>query len=245
MHDHSRLLAPSLSTSLPRPPPPMKHLTAQQKHDILTHCESRRADQTECDVAALHGVTVDRATIWRWRSRWDRTPQSLEHAPTSGRPRTLTPAEISRHVRAPILAANRAHRAVSYTKLLPEVRRKTGKSIALRTLQQIGKEQLNATKRHTRKRTADERECTHTSESVGGCVCRVCGADACRQCLRLSVTRSPSCDANSNAAQRHTSCSSMRLQCASAKHQRTQSSCPASNPTSSRPRLPPTPADTT
>ncbi len=155
----------------------MKQLTAQQKHDILIHCESRRADQTECDVAALHGGTVDRATIWRWRSRWDRTPHSLEHAPTPGRPRTLTSAEISRHVRAPILAANRAHRAVSYTKLLPEVRRKTGKAIALRTLQQTGKEQLNVAAKHTRKRTADERQCIHTSEIARACVCRVCGAD--------------------------------------------------------------------
>ncbi len=152
----------------------MKQLTAQQKHDILIHCESRRADQTECDVAALHGATVDRKTIWRWRARWDRTPHSLErHAGTGATP-ILTPAEVSRHVRAPILAANRAHRAVSYTKLLPEVRRKTGKAIALRTLQQIGKQQLNAAARHTRKRTADERECTHMRE---------------RACMRVSCVR--------------------------------------------------------
>jgi transposase len=155
----------------------MKQLTAQQKHDILVHCESRRADQTECDVAALHGATVDRATIWRWRSRWDQTPQSLERAPTPGRPRTLTPAEVSRHVRAPILAANRAHRAVSYTKLLPEVCRKTGKAVSIQTLRRVGHEQLGVASRHTRKRTADERQCTHTSESVRARVCRVWEAD--------------------------------------------------------------------
>lgn len=140
----------------------MKQPTAQQKHDILLHCESRREGESDVDVAARHGVVVSRRTIWNWRSRWDRTPQSLERHEGSGATPILTPAEISRHIRAPILAANRAHRAVSYTKLLPEVRRKTGKAIALRTLQQIGKEQLDAAGAHTRKRTADECECTHT-----------------------------------------------------------------------------------
>lgn len=156
-HAHNRPLAVFTPTSLSVPLPPMKQLTAQQKHDILIHCESRRADQTECDVAALHGATVDRATIWRWRSRWDRTPHSLERRAGSGATPTLTPAEVSRHVRAPILAANRAHRAVSYTKLLPEVSRKTGKAITLRTLQRTGRQQLQAVAKHTRKRTADER----------------------------------------------------------------------------------------
>lgn len=169
--------SPSLSTSLPLPPPPMKHLTSQRKHDILIHCESRRADQTECDVAALHGATVDRKTIRRWRSRWDRTPSSLErHAGTGATP-ILTPAEVSRHVRAPILAANRAHRAVSYTKLLPEVVRKTGKAVSIQTLRRVGHAQLQVASKHTRKRTSDERQSAHTNESARGCVCRVCDAD--------------------------------------------------------------------
>jgi hypothetical protein len=138
----------------------MPQLSAQRKHDILLRCESRRADQSDVDVAGLCGVTASRQTIWRWRSRWNHTPQSLEHAPVLGRPRTLTPSEVSRHVRAPILAANRAHRAISYTKLLPEVRRKTGKPIALRTLQEIGKQQLDAQAKATRKRTRQEGDCT-------------------------------------------------------------------------------------
>jgi transposase len=144
----------------------MPHLTAQHKHDILIHCESRRADQTEADVAALHGAAVTRETIWRWRRRWNRTPQSLGHASVSGRPRILTPSEVSRHVRAPILAANRAHRAMSYTTLLPEVQRKTGKKIALRTLQRTGKEQLGATFKHRIKRTREERQYTQTYGGV-------------------------------------------------------------------------------
>jgi transposase len=143
-------------------PRTMMQLSAQQKHDILVHCEHRQQGETEVDVAAQHGASVSRETIWRWRRRWDRTPQSLEHAPTSGRPRILTPSQVSRHVRAPILAANRRHEAVSYAKLLPSVRQKTRTKIALRTLQQLGKEQLQIKSRTTRKRTRDERQYTHT-----------------------------------------------------------------------------------
>jgi hypothetical protein len=157
--------------------PPMKQLTAQWKHDILVHCDARRPDQTEQDVAALHGVTVGRTTLWEWRQRWDGTPQSLERRAGSGATPILTPAEVSRHVRAPILAANRAHRAVSYTKLLPEVRRKTGKSISVRTLRRIGEQQLGATMKLTRKRTADERQYTRACERACACVCRARDAD--------------------------------------------------------------------
>jgi hypothetical protein len=135
----------------------MKRPTAQQKHDILIHCESRRAHETEVDVAAAHGVTTTRETIWIWRLRWNRTPPSLERKKGSGKAPLLTPAEVSRHIRAPILAANRAHRVVTYPTLLPEVQRKTGKNLALRTLQDYGKQRLQARVKHTRKRTADER----------------------------------------------------------------------------------------
>jgi hypothetical protein len=75
-------------------------------------------------------------------------------------------SEISRHVRAPILAANRAHKAVSYTTLLPSVGLKTRKQVTLRTLQRAGKEQLAVNSRTTRKRTRDESECTHACDDV-------------------------------------------------------------------------------
>jgi hypothetical protein len=159
---HSRPKSCCHLTFTPRSRRTMPHLTAQQKHDILLHCDSRRSDQTEQDVAALHGVTIGRTTLWEWRQRWKGTPQSLDREPVSGRPRILTPLEVSRHVRAPILAANRAHRAISYTKLLPEVHRKTGKKIALRTLQRTGKEQLGVKFKHRIKRTREECPYTHT-----------------------------------------------------------------------------------
>ena len=99
----------------------------------------------------------------RWYTRWNRTPQSLERKEGSGRERTLNRAQVSRHVRAPLLAANRAHRAVHYTELLPRVREKTGAEVSLRTLQRYGKEELGATMRRGKKRTAEESECIHTT----------------------------------------------------------------------------------
>lgn len=136
--------------------------TPQQKHDILVHCESRQPDQTEEDVAAAHGVKANRTTIWRWRSKWNRTPESLEHKPGAGRPRTFTPTEVHRYIRQPIRSANRSHSAISYTQLLPTVQQKTKKKFSLRTLQRTGQEQLNIKSKHTRKRTRAESKCTQT-----------------------------------------------------------------------------------
>jgi hypothetical protein len=64
----------------------------------------------------------------------------------------------------PILAANRAHKAISYPQLLTQLQQKTGKQLALRTLQQYGKEELGARAKSTKRRTRDERECTATAE---------------------------------------------------------------------------------
>lgn len=134
----------------------MSSLTAQQKHDILIHCQSRGIGETDVSIARLHGASVTRQTIWRWRSRWDGTPQSLKHIDVSGRPHILTPTQIQRYISAPILAANREHRAINYSTLLRQIREKTGKSISLRTLQRIGKEQLEIKWKHTQIRTKDE-----------------------------------------------------------------------------------------
>jgi hypothetical protein len=148
------------------PPRTMPQLTAQRKHDILIHCQSRHAGESEVNIAATHGALVSARTIYNWRRRWNGTPQSLEHKPVSGRPRVLTPAEVSRHVRAPILAANRAHTAVSYTKILPTVRCKTRKQLSLRTLQRTGKEQLNIRSKAAVRRTHDEGQCSTTVMSA-------------------------------------------------------------------------------
>jgi hypothetical protein len=140
------------------------HLSADTKHHILLEyapCDTTRSFAT---LARRHAVQGGADVVRHWHDRWDGTPQSLERRSGSGKARTLTAAEVSRHIRAPILAANRAHRAISYTELLPQVQRKTGKELSLRTLQQYGKETLGVKHRHTRKRTAEESECIHTCE---------------------------------------------------------------------------------
>lgn len=152
----------------------MSQLTARQKHDILVQCAARHAGESEVEIARQHGVSVGRTTIWEWRQRWNGTPQSLERREGSDGTPKLTPLEVSRHVRAPILAANRAHRAISYTKMLPEVRRKTRKDISLRTLQRTGQKQLGVRFKHRIKRTKEERQCPHAHGEGRACVLSAC-----------------------------------------------------------------------
>ena len=141
----------------------MSHLSPFAKHHILLEYSPHDTTHNFAALARRHGIGGGARTVQRWHSRWNRTPQSLEGQPRSGRPSVLSRAEVSRHIRAPILAANRSHRAISYTKLLPEVEQKTRKSVSLRTLQRIGKNQLEVKSKATRKRTREEREYTYTS----------------------------------------------------------------------------------
>lgn len=136
----------------------MKHITAQQKHDILVHVRDRRGSEQPEQIAARHGVAAGRSTVYSWLQQWDGTPRSLERKAGSGKPRTLSAQQVSQHVREPLLAANRKHRAVHYPQLLPSVRAATGTELSLRTLQRYGREQLGARQRKGKKRTADECE---------------------------------------------------------------------------------------
>jgi len=141
------------------------HLSADAKHRILLEYTPRSASHSFAALARRHGVKGGKGTIARWHERWESTAASLQDQARSGRPRALSRAQVSRHIRAPILAANRAHRAISYPDLLPGVREKTGKRVALRTLQRYGKEELGVKARHTKKRTADESECTEGEQN--------------------------------------------------------------------------------
>lgn len=151
---HSKLI---LCTSMP-------HLSAEAKHHILLEYSPRDATRTFAALARRHAVKGGMRLIRRWYRQWDGTSASLQEKQRSGRPRILSRVEVNRHVRAPVLAANRAHRAIHYTDLLPEVQRKTGKKLSLRSLQQYGKKELAIRQKHTKKRTARESEYTHASE---------------------------------------------------------------------------------
>jgi hypothetical protein len=155
---HSTFLVASLCITMP-------HLSADVKHTILLEYQPRSPTHSFVALAQRHGIAGGEWMVRNWHSRWDGTSQSLEERPRTGRPRILSRAQISRHIRAPILAANRAHRAIHYTTLLPTVRQKTGGTISLRTLQRYGKQELHVKDKHSKKRTAQESECTHTYES--------------------------------------------------------------------------------
>jgi transposase len=132
--------------------------TPQQKHIILSHY--RVGDRTASfrALARRFAVQGGSTVIVRWHQRWDGTVQSLETKQRAGRPRALTRREVQQHVRMPILRANRAHKAVHYSALLPVVQQKTGKKLSLRTLRRYGKEELGVKQRRGKKRTADESE---------------------------------------------------------------------------------------
>jgi hypothetical protein len=99
--------------------------------------------------------------VRHWHDRWDGTPQSLEHRAVSGRPRMLSRAQVSRHVRPRILAANRRGEAIHYTDLLAPVQAATHTNVSLQTLQRYGRQDLAVKQKHSKKRTADECNCTH------------------------------------------------------------------------------------
>jgi transposase len=104
----------------------MRAFAPQHKHSILTHYRAGVRGAGFDALARRFAVAGGGSLIRAWHQRWDGTPASLQEQPRSGRPRILSTAEVSRHVRAPILAANRAHRAVHYTTLQPAVQAKAG-----------------------------------------------------------------------------------------------------------------------
>jgi hypothetical protein len=97
-------------------------------------------------------------TVQRWHQQWDGTPTSLQHKNGAGRPRTLSIRDVQQYIRAPILAANRQHRAVHYPPLHQSLLHQAGKNVSLRTVQRVGKQQAGVRQKTTRKRTADECE---------------------------------------------------------------------------------------
>lgn len=168
----------------------MKQLSDETKHAILLEYQPHSPTHGFAALAARHSIAGGRKTVERWHSRWNGTPASLKHQSGAGRPHALSKAEVSRHVRAPILAANRAHRAVHYTDLLPSVQQKTGKDVSLRSVQRYGKQELGARDKHSKKRTAQESQCMRTCKRRSAWLHVEHEADLCVQCRLSCVTRS-------------------------------------------------------
>jgi transposase len=147
----------------------MRHFSADRKHSILCECVRYSRTHGFAALARRHSVPGGEDTVAAWYRRWDGTPVSLEEKQGRGRPRLLTSAEVSRHVRPRILAANRNNRAINYTQMLPAVRRATGKSISIRTLQHYGKE-LGVKFKRVTGRTNRERQRVDMQLSVNDCI---------------------------------------------------------------------------
>jgi hypothetical protein len=136
----------------------MPQLSAGAKHHILLEYSPYDRNHSFAALARRHNINGGGAVVRCWHSQWNGTVFSLRRKLGSGRPRILSRAQVQQHVAKPILAANRAHRAISYTQLLPQVRDRTGTNIALRTLQRYGKKEVRARWQHTIKRVMAERE---------------------------------------------------------------------------------------
>lgn len=134
----------------------MSHLTPEVKHHLLLEYSSHDTTQSFSSLAARHGIKGGKRTVQRWYQQWDGTVESLKRKEGSGKHHLLSRVQVSRHIRAPILAANRSHRSIHYTDLLPQVQQKTGIDISIQTLRRYGKEELGVKQRRSKKRTADE-----------------------------------------------------------------------------------------
>lgn len=143
----------------------MPLFTPELKQHILQQHASEPRECSFAELARRYAVKGGRKVVRDWWLAWDGTAASLQRKQGTGRARLLSRAQLSRHVRAPILAANRAHRAISYTELLPCVRAATGSQLSLRSLQRYGKEELGVKQKRCKKRTADESECTAACQS--------------------------------------------------------------------------------
>lgn len=145
----------------------MKQRSADAKHAILLEYRPRSQQHSLAALARRHNIAGAERTLHNWLQRWDGTAASLMHRRGAGRPRILTRAEVKQCLHAPLLAANRAHRAIHYTDMLPQVQRETRSSISLRSLRRYGKKELRAKNRKTTKRTQLECQCnSHTHACV-------------------------------------------------------------------------------
>jgi hypothetical protein len=89
----------------------------------------------------------------------------------AGRPRSLTPEEVQRHIAAPIRRKNRAHQPVLYSELLEPVRQRTGQAVSGRTIRRYGKEEAGGRLTHGKKRTAEERASVQHTSEPHACLC--------------------------------------------------------------------------
>lgn len=134
----------------------MKHFPPNFKQWILRQYKPDSRTQGSTALARFIGRKFASSTIRRWYGLWKGGEKSLERKKGSGRPRLLSREEATVHIGDRVRRANREHRAIHYTSLLPDVQRETGKKVSLRTLRRYGREVAGIRQRRTKKRKVDE-----------------------------------------------------------------------------------------
>lgn len=137
----------------------MSAFTPESKHRILLQYRPYTRDGSFEALARRYSVEGGKTTVRYWYSKWNGSAASLQRKAVKGRPRKLTKAQVNRHIKPKILAANRRAQAIHYPSLLPSVQAATGTSLSLRSLQRYGQQDLGVMKKHTKKRTAAESKC--------------------------------------------------------------------------------------
>lgn len=133
----------------------MTQFTPELKHHILQQYRPYTRDSSFEALARRYAVKGGRSTIRKWHSKWNGTAASLKHKQGAGRPRKLSAAQVNRHLKTRIVAANRRSQAVHYPSLLPAVKAATRSDFSLRTLQRYGQE-AGVKQKRAQKRKADE-----------------------------------------------------------------------------------------
>jgi transposase len=113
-------------------------------------------------IVCMVGVHGGERTVRNWYQRWDGTAASLQQRKGAGRPNILTATEVRHNIQQPIRRSNRLAQQVKYTKIAEQVRQNTGKSVSVQTVRRIGKQQLGASRKRGKKRTAAECQYIHT-----------------------------------------------------------------------------------
>lgn len=137
----------------------MKKFSADWKQHILEQYQPRSHDNSFEALARRFAVKGGKQTVQKWHQQWNGSAASLERKEGSGRPRKLSQAQVNRHIKSRIVAANRRAEAVHYPSILPSVQAATGTNLSLRSLQRYGKE-IGVKNKHTMKRKADESKCS-------------------------------------------------------------------------------------
>lgn len=140
----------------------MPHLTAQQKHDILKLYSPYDRNNSFESLAQQYNIKGGGRVVQNWYHQWTGFPKSLERKRGSGRRTVLTSKQVKDLIQIPIRNKNRASIPVHYPEIQSSIVEKTGKNISLRTVQNIGHQQLGAKQKRTNKRTLVESKHTHT-----------------------------------------------------------------------------------